>query len=208
MEENNPRQNRPWRTLLKVLAYTFLFVLILVSLALNVLVIASLLEVRQTAAGALNRAAGALADMEATTFETSVEVRQTIPVNAEIPFQREWNVPVRVSVPIEHELAFEETIVVPIDVPLFELNLDVPVSTTIPVSLTVPIETEVPFAIDETFYVDTEVQVDLLVPVTLDLADTSLPAQLDALAAMLEGVQEDIEGPVRPNLEIIRTLWE
>ena len=203
-----PSTNNPWPALLKIAAYLFLLILVLISLALNALIIASLLEVRQTTASALDQAVGALQDMEGATFETTVEIQQTIPVNAEIPFQREWTVPVRLSVPIEHELRFQETIVVPIDVPLFNLDIDVPVSTTIPVSLTVPIETEVPFAIDETFLVDTEVEIDLTVPVAIDLADTSLPAQLGELAAMLKEVQQQLEQPVKPDLGTLKTLWE
>jgi len=197
-----------WGTVLKIGAYGLLLVLVLASLALNATVIAALLEMRQTAVEALDQAAGTLQDMEEATFETTVHIEQTIPVDVKIPFQREWSVPVRMSVPIQHELNFQETIEVPIRTPLFNLDIDVPVSATIPVSLTVPVETIVPFAIDETFTVATEVDIDLLVPVVVELADTPLPARIDELQSMLKGIRQQLEEPVRPRWEMLATLWQ
>jgi hypothetical protein len=139
---------------------------------------------------ALDQGLEALEDVEDETFETTIHVQDSIPVDVTIPFRRDFNVPVHVDVPISHDLIFEETFVVPIKTPLLDLTVDVPISTTIPVSLTVPIHTDVPFTIEETFSFSTDVDIDLAIPVTIPVTDTPLPDSLGQLRTILQELQQ------------------
>jgi len=191
------------KTAFKTLAYVLLTLLVLFSLALNVAVIHGLLAVRDLTVEALDQALAALDGLEDEVLETSARVQQTIPVEASIPFQRQWTVPIRMEVPIAHEIRFQETLKVPIETALFKFDIDVPVDTTIPLNLVVPIDTEVPFAISETIPIHTEVMIDLTVPVTVAMANTPLPGYLDELRDTLTGLQEklqDLPQSLRPHL--------
>jgi hypothetical protein len=192
----------------KFLAYVILLILVLVSLTLNVVVIASLLEARQATADALDQALLALEGVEDIRYETTIEVHETIPVQAEVPFQRSWEIPVDMTVPFRHEVVFRETIKVPIDLPLLKFDIEVPIDTTFPIDLEVPISTVVPIDIDESFVVSTEVAVDLAVPVSVDLADTTLPAYVDGFREMIEATRAQILLPPKPKLELLKQFWE
>jgi hypothetical protein len=177
---------------MKTVAYVVLLILVLLSLALNVVVLAGLLGARQAMVEGLDQALEALEGFEDESFETTFQAQAAVPVEASVPFRREWTVPFGLTVPIQHDISFQETLVVPINTPLFKLDIDVPVSATIPVSLTVPVEGEVPIVISETIFVNTEVVVDVTVPVAVPMSDTPLPDYLDELRTSLETVRQQL----------------
>ena len=73
---------------MKNIAYLFLLILILLSLALNAVVIAGLLTARDAAVEAIDQGLQVLSGLEDETFETTISVQETIPVNEAIPFRR------------------------------------------------------------------------------------------------------------------------
>jgi hypothetical protein len=177
---------------MKTVAYVILLVLVLLSLALNAVALAGLLGARKAMVEGLDQTLEALDGLEDESFKTTFQVQETIPVEASVPFHREWTVPFDLTVPIRHELSFQETLEVPINTPLFKLDIDVPVSATIPVSLTVPVDGEVPIVISETIAVNTEVVIDVTVPVAIAMSDTPLPDYLDELRSSLEAVRQQL----------------
>lgn len=177
---------------MKTTAYVILLVLVLLSLALNVVLLAGLWTARQAAIEALDAGLEALADLEDETFETSIHVQESIPIDTAVDFRRELIVPVHVTAPISDHIYFNETFEVPIDTALLKMTVDVPVSATIPVSLTVPVDGDVPISIDETFPLHTEVELDLTVPVAIPLSDTPIPDYLEQLRSMLEQVRQEL----------------
>jgi hypothetical protein len=192
----------------KVLAYLFLLALVLLSLGLNAIVIAGLLEARETTVAVLDEALVALANVENEVFEMTFDVQETVPVDTEVRFQRQWNVPIDMTIPIDHEIHFQETIEVPVDLPLFDFTFEVPIDTKLPVKLDVPVNMVVPFAIDETIPVQTEVEIDLSVPVVIEMADTPLPSYVGDLRIMLLGLRSEMAAPAKPSLETLKRLWQ
>jgi len=198
------------KTAFKTIAYVILLLLILLSLGLNVAVIRGLLAVRDSTVEALDQALLALDGLEDEILETTVQVQQTIPIEASVPFQRQWTVPVQVEVPISYDIHFQDTLQVPIETPLFKFDIEVPLDTTIPLNLVVPIDTEVPFAISETIPIHTEVVIDLTVPVVVEMADTPLPGYLGELRDTLTGLQkelQDLPQSLRPHLLNLARPW-
>ncbi len=177
---------------MKIVAYLVLLGLVLLSLALNAILLSGLLAARQAAIQALDQSLKALDSLADETFETSIRVQHTVPVNASVPFQRTIAAPFHLSVPISHTLSFRETFQVPINTPLFSLNVAVPVSATLPISLVVPVDAAISFPISETISIHTEVPLDLTVPVSIKFSDTPLPAYLGQLRAMLVEVRQQL----------------
>lgn len=170
---------------MKTIAYIILLILIVLSLALNAVVIAGLLNARDAAVEAIDQGLQVLDGLEEERFETVIRVQETIPVNEAIPFRRELVVPVDVIVPIYDEIAIQETFEVPISTPFLDFNIDIPVSATVPIEMEVPVAIQVPIAISETIPISTEVSIDLTVPVVIEVADTALPEYLEQLRALL-----------------------
>lgn len=177
---------------MKTAAYLLLLGLVLLSLALNALLLSRALAARQAVLQALDRSLKMLDNLADETFETSIRVEHTVPVDANVPFRRTLGVPLRLTVPISHTLSFQEVFQVPIQTPLFHLNVAVPVSATLPISLNVPVSADLSLPISETISFHTDVPIDLTVPVVVRLADTPLPAYLDQLRAALDEVRQEL----------------
>jgi len=177
---------------MKTIAYVFLLILILLSLALNAVVIAGLLNVRDAALEAIDQGLQALDGLEEERFETTIRVQETIPVEETIPFRRELVVPIAVNVPIHDQIAIQETFEVPINTPFRDFTIDIPVSATVPVEIEVPIDIQVPIAISETIPISTEVSIDLTVPVVIEVSDTALPQYLEQLRTLWIEVKETL----------------
>ncbi len=177
---------------MKTIAYLFLLTLILLSLALNAVVIAGLLTARDATVEAIDQGLQVLSGLEDEKFETTIDVQETIPVDETIPFRRELIVPIDVTVPIYDQIAIQETFEVPISTPLLDFTIDIPVSATVPVELNVPVQLEVPIVISETIPISTEVEIDLTVPVVIEVSDTALPGYLEELRTLLSEVKETL----------------
>jgi len=167
-----------------VITLIVLFVLTLLSLALNGAVILGLLRARNVALATLADARTLVAGIGDDTFSYTFEVKQVIPIAATIPVDEKITVPVKTTVPIS------TTVVVPIDLGITTYDLKVPIRTVIPVnvSFTVPIS--------QTVDISTTVPLDLDVPIVIPLADTPLAGYLEELDAALARIEARLEQPL------------
>jgi len=177
---------------MKTIAYLFLLILILLSLALNAVVIAGLLASRDAVVEAIDQGLQALDGLEAETFETVIRVQEIIPINETVPFRRELVVPIDVNVPIYDQIVIQETFEVPISTPFLDFTIDIPVSGTVPVEIQVPVDVQVPVVISETIPISTKVSIDFTVPVVIGVSDTALPGYLEQLRTVLGEVKEKL----------------
>lgn len=195
--------------------YTLLWIIAGLSLLLNVLLIAGLLLARERAAQELNRFAAELEDSRLEDVELTISVDETLPVQLTVNFNDTVRVPIRTTIPVSTTVLFEDTIEVPIRdtisidtsvrvtarIPIINQNvpIDLPIRTDVPINLdvSVPIRTEIPVRTDipvnltvnvpiaAEIPIDEEIPVQLDFPVTVPLAETGVPALLDAFAAGL-----------------------
>ena len=177
---------------MKPIAYYIMLFLVLLSLLLNGLILAGLLLARQTVIQGLDAGIQMVSDFKDETFETTVHIRQAIPIKASFPFRRTLTVPIDLVLPVSQKIAFRETLLIPVNTVLGQYDLQVPISLTIPVSLTVPIKTRIPFTISETLPISTNVTVDLTLPVSIELDSTPLAAYLEQLRAMLQEIRQQL----------------
>ena len=169
-----------------------LWVLVLLSLALQGIFLAGIWKARHTALDILDQSLEALARLEDETFATTVHVQETVPVRVDIPFRREFEIPVSASVPISHSVSFHETFEILVDTPQGTQAVKVPISATIPLSLTIPVVAKVPVTISETIPIDTDIEIDAKVPVAIKIADTPLLSHLERFKTLLAEVRQQL----------------
>jgi hypothetical protein len=178
-----------------------LFVLVLFSLALNgyliwqwlsfqsqLMAAADQLEaLRQTALGTIGQFRQELQAIDDLTLEYDVQIDDSLPVNAVVPFHERLDVPIQATVPISEsiETSFD------VDIPPF--GLSVPVDVEVPVQLEVPIDLSVPIEIDRDVPVQTTVPISLEVPIAIDLADVGLRRYIELLDQSLADLERTLE---------------
>lgn len=168
------QEKRPW-------GYYALWALTLVSLALNVAVIAALLAVRQQTGQVLAQAAAALKTIQASSIDATVPVDQEIPVALDVPVKFKVTVPIKNAIPINTNVA------VPIDLPLLGTRV-----INVPINMTVPIDMSVDVPIDQTVPIDSHIPVRFSVPVSVKIADTGLGQGLADLQQVLQSEAESL----------------
>jgi hypothetical protein len=173
---------------LHLIALILLATLILLSLALNGVVIFGLMRARQIALHAQQAALNTVTDARSIvvgvgndTFSYTLEVQQEIPVNTSVPFNEEITVPIRTSIPIS------TVVIIPVNAGVLgTFDLDVPVRTIIPVDLSVS------FPVSQTVDIATTVPLDIAVPIKVPLAETPLASYMEELDAGLARLEEAI----------------
>lgn len=167
-----------------------LFVLVFLSLGLNLYLIWELISVRQQAytltrehipmlQATLSQAADALGAFQEATFEFEVKVDEEFPVEVVIPINETIEVPIQVNVPIRQE--FETTIVMD---PL-QSGLEIPVDVIVPVDVQIPVDVVVPVVIDRAIPISTKVPLTLDVPIVVELDKLELAAYIEQFRTML-----------------------
>ena len=151
-----------------------LTVLVLISLALNGLLIFALLNVRQTALDVIATARNNLALVGSAPFVTQVSVDQEIPFETTVPISQTFSVPLDIDYPLS--TVIKTYVNVPV---LGRQELAIPIETLIPIRYTfdVPIQLEVPISM--TYRLQTEIPVAVAIP-------SEIRAPLDEVLQQIE----------------------
>ena len=129
--------------------YRALWVIVLVSFAINIFLLALLVYARREAGGAARAAARAVADLKNQTFSTTIKLASDVPLITKLSIKDSFSVPIKTSVSVN-------TIVnVPVTIPIVgaTVNIRVPINTIVPAEAIV----EIP--------IDKEIQVNLVLPI-------------------------------------------
>jgi hypothetical protein len=152
--------------------------LALVSLAVNVLLVARLLVIRNALTGVIANASRSLDNLAGQGISFDFPISQTINFEGDVPIKQDLNFPFKSNFPID------TTVSVPVDLgPLGQQVINVPVKTTVPVDVNVPIH------VDQTIHVKTEVPIRITVPIRLGPNDPPLKDLLAQVRAMLENLR-------------------
>ncbi|MEM9776408.1 MAG: hypothetical protein AAF902_17660 [Chloroflexota bacterium] len=200
--------------------YGLLWIIAILSLLINIGLIAGILYMLNQVSDQLSAAADTVEANQISNFDIPVKVDETIPVKFTVEYKDEFNVPVDTTIPVSTSLDFKDTIVFPINeviavdtsvaikIPILNqtIPIEIPIKTDIPVNLnievpidyTIPVETEILVDLDLKVPVETEIPVDENIPVQLDfpvtvpLEDTELPDFIDRLAEGLRTAAEKL----------------
>lgn len=157
------------------LSQILLWAIALVSLALNVLIIKTLLDVRTQAGLAFVQAADAVGTIKEGTIEYTAQIDDEVPVALDVP------VKFSVEVPIRETIAIDTIVDVPMDLPLVGRRIiRVPINTEIPLNITVTVP------VDESLPINARIPVRLEVPVRLEIANTPFGQGLGELQLVLQ----------------------
>lgn len=152
-----------------------MIVLLAISLLIHALTLSRLLSVRATLRDEVGRLAEAVQNAKQQQLRYDLPIDQQVPINVDVPIQRQLEVPINTSVQIKQEITL------PIDTGLGVINVPVPIDASVPIS------TSVPIAFDQTVNISTTVPIQLNLPVQVDPGSGQLGDYLDRLyAALLE----------------------
>jgi hypothetical protein len=173
---------------------TVLFILVIVSLGLNLYLIWQLSRLEQQARQmgpvvqqSLTQAADDLASFQQSTIKFDVKLKQEFPIQADIPFKETIDVPIKLTVPISQEI--KTTIMLD----LLKTGTGIPINIAVPINLDVPIDTTVPVVIDRTIPISTTVPLDLNVPVAIPIAKTDLAGYIEKLGTNLKSFNQAVD---------------
>lgn len=155
-----------------------LFVLVSCSLGLNALLLGRLYVAQQVTVEALDQGLVTVEDLKGESISYTVTLSQTVPVDADVPFKKQFNVRLKTTVPIKTEAQ------VPIQTPLGTYNVNVPIDAQVPIDTTIPIQ------IDQTLHVSTEVPLQMQVPIAIHIRETTLIRYLDQLQDSLRKLRD------------------
>lgn len=168
---------------------SFMFVLVLVSLALNVFMLwqwlgfqRQMVDMAETSQNTLVGAIDSLDNLQDLKIEMTVPVKKDIPVSMQVPINETMKVKINQSFKVEKTVTIPPIKINGVDVPMnpVPLNMDVPVNfeQNVPINITVPISTTIP--------------IDFEVPVVINLKDTGLSTYIGQLQQMLTSINESI----------------
>ena len=168
--------------------FIILFVLVFISLGLNVYLVWQLQQTQQEVKAVVQKVGPdvqtsleqTIADLEAfqnATLEFKVAIDEEFPIEAQIPFNETIDVPIKLTVPIQQDI--DTTIVIDV------LGQGLPVDVSVPVDVEVPIDTTITVPIDRTIDVSTTVPLKLDVPIALEIGDTELAGYVDRIRESL-----------------------
>jgi len=163
-----------------------LVTLMLLSLALNGVVILGLLRARQIVLATVTDARTTVIGVGDDTLSYTLEVKQEIPIVTSIPFDEDVIVPVRTTIPVS------TTVVVPVNLGIPTYDLEIPIRTTIPVDLELPLDQGGTLSVRTTIPINTTsvVPVDLGIT-TYDLEapiHTTIPVDLEIVVPVSQTV--------------------
>ncbi len=181
-QEAAPRARRQWP-----FGYMALWVLMVLSLLLNVVMVRQMLLARQAAQAAVDGAIALIDSLQGSTFSTSFHAAQSLHIVTDLPIDETIPVVIRQDMPID------TTVSVPIDAgALGTYNVDVPIKASIPINITQDVR------INQPFHVDTQVPITFDLPINLSVADTPLADTLDQARTQLESLSAQFNQPIVP----------
>ena len=204
--------------------YGLLWIIAILSLLLNIGLIAGAVYVLNQTSQQLSAAADTVAESKLSNFDIPVAINETIPVSFTVSYKDEFNVPIDTSVPVRTSVEFRETVsfaineVIPVDTDVqlslqlpFPINqsipINIPIKTDIPVNLNIdvplnydiPIETDIPVNLTVDIPVETEIPINEEIPVQMDF-----PVTVPLEDTEIPGFMEQIANGLRSAAERMR----
>lgn len=167
------------------IALILLAILVLLSLILNGIVFIALLRTRRTTLAAVQDAQSAIDRISEDSISYTVQLDENLPVVTSFPFSEEIDVPINTVLPID------TTVFVPVDLGLLgTVDIEIPIRTVVPVDIDVTVP------VNQTVDVVTSVPLKVNVPIEVEVSDTSLSRDLDALNRALAQLEARLEDPL------------
>ena len=150
----------------------------LVSLAVNVLLVARILMIRNGLVNTLTNASRSLDNLAWQGIALDVPISQTITFEGDVPINQDLVLPFKGNFPVD------TTVSVLLDLgALGKQTVNVPVKTSVPVDVNVPVHVE------QTVHIKTQIPVRATVPIRLGPNDPLFNSLLAEIRAALESIR-------------------
>jgi hypothetical protein len=169
--------------------YILLWIVTLVSLAMNIMLLRGLLIARQVAIQSVHDSISVLEGFQHQVINYDIHIDQTLPVKTDIPI--DMTVPIHIK--DDFDINSSVTVSVPAG-PLGTIPVHVPISTTIPIDKTLMVP------IKQTLTIDTTIPVKFDVPITFSVQQTGLFAAIEETKARLLLLEQSLTQPLLPFL--------
>lgn len=167
--------------------YIALWVIVILSLLLNVLMLRQVLLARQIARQSVSDAVELIGTLRSQTISYNVVVDEELLIDTDMPVNE------TIPVVIDQTIPIDMVVTVPVDTVLFgTIDLDVPINADIPVYL------EQPITIDQTFRITTTVPVFFEVPIEVKIENTPAADLLTDLQDRLRRLEASLSAPLIP----------
>ena len=163
------------------LATVLVGLLALASLAVNAVLVARLLLIRNQVSEALTGASRSLDNLAGQTIAFDFPISQTVNLETDVPLKQDITFPFKGNFPINTTVSASINLG-----PLGTQVINVPVNTTVPVDVSVPIR------VDQTFHVKTQVPVQMKVPIRLSPNDPPFKEWLAQAREWLQGLRKSL----------------
>jgi len=189
--DSNSSKWRSWH-------YILLWLVAIVSLVLNIALLAGLYNFRAQARQQVTDVTEILNTVDIKNFDLPVVVDETLPIDITVPFSDTFEVAIQETVPISLTIPIQENVSFPIN-DVVSINRDVTVSIVIlgqPIPVDIPIRADIPIALNIDIPVDLEVPVDTTIPI-----DLNIKVPVDTEVAIQEEVPVKLDFPVTVPLD-------
>ncbi len=153
-----------------------LIILLVLSLMLHALTLASLLRVRSTAIGQLNAFNVYIGKVAQDSIDVNIPLNQSIPIRASIPVNQQLTIPIKTTVPISQS--------VNVSTPLGVLPL--------PIQMNFPVNLQIPVVISQSVDISTTIALNTNVPISVPISDTPLANYLQQLRESLQQLADNL----------------
>jgi hypothetical protein len=177
---------RPRRARRSTIGSLLLWLMVTLSLLLNLVMLRQVILARDLARQAVGDAAAVLENLQSQSFVYTFVIDDTLPVKTDVPLNATIPVTIRQNIPVD------VMVTVPVETVFGPIDLDVPIQTNIPVNLQQDI------VIDQVFTIDTAVPVYIEVPIDLKVRDTPLSELLESIKLRLEAMERSLSEPLIP----------
>ncbi len=151
------------------------------SLAVNVVLVTRLIELRNGIADTLTSVSHSLDNLSGQGIAFDFPISQTVNFEGDVPVRQDVTIPFKSNFPINTVVG------IPLDLgPLGKQTINVPVNTNVPIDVKLPIHVE------QTIHIQTAVPIRLTVPIRLAPNDAPLKDWIAQARAWLDNIRKKI----------------
>ncbi|MFT7586027.1 MAG: hypothetical protein ACI9EW_002456 [Cellvibrionaceae bacterium] len=173
--------------------YGLLWAITILSLLLNIGLIAGAMYFLNQTSQQMTAAANLIEQNSVKNFDIPIKIDEIIPIKFTVDYKDEFNVPINTTIPVSTSVKFREVVtiaikeVIPVDT-FVEVSIQLPFPLNQSFPINIPIKTDIPVNLTIEVPLDYDIPISATIPINLDLSipvETQIPIDED-IAVQLE----------------------
>ncbi len=156
------------------------FTLALISLVINIVLVAKLSRVAGVGGEIMAEVGGAVDESLTEGITLDIDISQSIPISTSVPIDE------KLDVHVKHNVTIDEVVRTEVFIPVANrsVNINIPIRATIPLDLVVPVH------VQETIHFNEDIPVDTSVPIHLDPEALGLGPLMEKIQGWMARLQD------------------